>query len=157
MPLGPLPVGHYMIRVTPPAGQGDLQRGYFRAKVANNFTSHSATATLVTVSGNVSGKNVRLPGGASISGRVTVHGQGYAITLSITVDGMAVGAYSGATTGKYTIRGVPAGRYLVAVYGSTSYPTARTVSETRTGYYKADAPGHFTADFTKATFFTVSA
>ena len=158
--LGPLPAGTYRIAVDPPYTRPDLESGYYKNVSPNFFTPFQGQATLVTIAGNKSGVNMRLPKGASISGTITA-GAGAlpfgTVVLAVgTTNGITGFAVSSGVDGKYKVEGLPAGTYKIWVFGTTTYPSATTVKTVATGYYKAGAPGNFTTDLTQATVITVS-
>jgi hypothetical protein len=63
--------GSYVLSVTPPSGV-NLQSGCYRSTSTGHFTATCSTATHLTIStANLTGKNVALPNGLTISGTLT--------------------------------------------------------------------------------------
>lgn len=156
--LGPLPAGTYRIQVMAPYTRPDLESGYYKNVSPNFFTPFLSQASLVTIAGNKSGVNMRLPRGASISGTIKAGGLPFGTLVFAvgTTNGISRYAASSAVDGKYKVEGLPAGTYKIWVFGTTTYPSATKVRTVATGYYKSGASGNFTTDVTQATVITVS-
>ncbi len=117
-------------------------------------TNDMDSATTITVGPSASGIAERLPTGYSISGTITGR-DGHGVSGQVFVDAddttqTLFGACQDAreqtqtaTTGKDQLGGLPAGSYVVSAYDDSGVFAY--------GYYRSDAPGHFTAHHVDAT------
>ena len=140
--------GSYRIRVMAPYGSS-LVGGFYRSGAAGNYTAVSTSATLVALAGSdVTGINVTLPGGHTISGTITgpdgatpVEG---AIVDACTVDYSCSSANTDANGAYTTTSGVLDGLYWVSVTVPSGSPVVG-------GYYLSGASGNYTPVSTSAT------
>jgi hypothetical protein len=85
--------------------------------------------------------NVRLPGGYSVSGRITdPSGHGIYSYLGGFGQGAPSGGHGTNGDGTYTIQGFAPGAYKIVVFPAGGDPAVPL----RSGWYSATAPGHFT-------------
>jgi hypothetical protein len=160
--IGPIPPGGtYKINALPYASSDpSLEAGWYLKSPPNNFTAASSSALSILVSGNISGINMRLPKGASISGIVKITG-GIAcngcFVEALNLTGSMVAYTEASSSGAYTLEGLPAGSYHVG-----AWPWAGTVIDATHvriitgGYYKSGLAPNFSATLAGATAIAVS-
>jgi hypothetical protein len=142
--------GQYTIR----ASKDDMNyvSGYYRSGVTGNFTLDGSLATKLSItSANLTGKNIVLPVGFKITGFVKT-------TSNVAIAGAGVTAsnntrYESSTTsstGAFTIQGLPAGSYTVAVTNPYAQPQYADV------FYKSGVTGQYTYDPAASTLVVIT-
>jgi hypothetical protein len=146
-----LPAGSYTLALYAPFDRPKLQDGYYRGSVAGGFTSNPANATPVAVGPSKTGVDADLPTGYEISGKITrSSGMGVPspfVTARKTNTGQAFFVIGGAN-GNYLFQGLPPGTYTVQVSGNIDLNLLG-------GWYRAGAPGNYTANQANATGVTI--
>jgi hypothetical protein len=109
--------GEYVLDVSPPDG-ANLQTGCFEAGSAGNFTAACGGAsTLKITSADLTGRNVALPKGKNITGKVVSGDVGVAsaAVVAISQDDRSSGFASTNSSGNFTIGGLAPGRYKFSI------------------------------------------
>lgn len=115
--------------------------GYYRTLVANNFTPTASLATKLTITtANLTGKTFTLPVGFTITGFVKTTGNVALAGAGVSVNGLRYRTTSTTSTGAFTVLGLPAGTYQVAVTNPYTQPTLGDV------FYKSGVTGQYTWD-----------
>ena len=159
--IGPIPPGaSYKIAALPSLSSNPtLQQGWYLNSPPNNFTLAEASALAIVVSSNRPGINMRLPGGASISGVVTLTG-GIACSkcpvYALSSTGSLIASTTATVTGAYQLLGLPAGSYKVEASENSYIIDATHVMIVTNGYYKSGAAPNFSATLAGATAIAVS-
>lgn len=122
-----LVAGSYTVQVLAPSTK-NLVDGYYTTANASHFTVAAASATKVAVSPTVPNKtgiDIKLPSGYTITGTITSTGGTPIPNVSVSAFGVSNDSTTTNATGKYTVRGLAAGAYKLAVSpsGNTSYLT----------------------------------
>jgi hypothetical protein len=140
--------GSYKLTVEPPY-LGNYQTGWYTTANTNHFAVLAASATAVTVGPSRTGINVKLPGGFTISGKITKAG-GVAVPFASVSATNAAGVFDSFTAndGTYKIVGLSAGTYKVEVVPGSDQPL-------QTGFYTTANAAHFTTAAASATGVTV--
>jgi uncharacterized surface anchored protein len=123
----------------------DFRSGYYTSANTSHFTDSVASATTIHVGPNKSGIVVKLPTGSRMGDTIT--GAGDVPLKGVLVVTNGPSGFKAAQTdaaGHYLIRGLAPGSYVVSV----NAPSNRNY---RSGYYKAGAPGNWTASSASAT------
>jgi large repetitive protein len=154
--LGPVAAGDYKIfanaayLVLP-----TFQSGWYVSVPPGNFTAAAASAQVVHVAANVSGINVRLPVGATISGTVRLTGGGACVSCFVQAldTGGQQAAYAvTSTSGAYTLRGLSPGKYYVSAnVGSTTEIDATHIRVVSNGFYAVGVAPNFSPTLAGAT------
>jgi len=154
--VGPVPAGtSYKIQVAPLfSADPSLESGWYRNNPPNDFTLAPASATSIAVAAaDVTGKNMRLPKGASISGVVKVTGGAVCnscyVALAYDSTG-SVASYASPKNGTYKLQGLPAGAYKVELLAAPVV-TATHLLLITDGFYKSGAAPNFSATLAGAT------
>ena len=126
---------------------GNYQAGYFRTGVTNAFTPTYSLATKLTITtANLTGKTFTLPVGFRITGFVKTTANVALPNAGVTVSGPnGYKTASTTATGAFTVEGLPAGSYQVAITNPYDQPTLGDV------FYKSGVAGLYTWDSTAAT------
>ncbi|HWH23941.1 MAG TPA: carboxypeptidase regulatory-like domain-containing protein, partial [Candidatus Limnocylindria bacterium] len=115
--------GDYTLGVSPASG-ANLQTGCLKSGSPGNFTAVCGGAsTLKITNADLTGRNVALPNGKKVTGKVMAGGTGVnsASIVAISQDGRASGFASTDSSGAFTIVGLAPGKYKFSVgapYGS---------------------------------------
>jgi molybdopterin-binding protein len=140
-----LAAGTYKMSVYAPDDSNYLS-GYYTTANANRFTIAYASASGIVIGPSKTGVNVKLPTGYTISGTITN-------TSGAPLEDVAVQpsstTYSGRAaftdpTGKYTIKGLAAATYKLALSPSSD-------SAYMDGYYTTSNTNHFTSQISGAS------
>ena len=147
--VGPLSAGTYTLSLGGGYYFPDLQTGYYRNASPTYFTALTSAATGIPVAANVTGKNVQIPEGLTISGVITITGgQACAYCLVWTYAAGLSGGLELQTftdsTGAYKVRGLAPGSYQVGVNGYDATTTNKLML-VASGYYKTGLPGNYSA------------
>jgi uncharacterized surface anchored protein len=159
--IGPVPAGTAYKVSANPAYSSDptLQKGWYLNSLPNNFTTSASSALTLTITGDKTGINMRLPKGASISGIVKITG-GSACSdcevFALDLTGAVVAYASTSISGAYTLAGLSAGSYRVWAGGSDTIINATQVRIITSGYYKSGLPPNYSATFAGGTAIAVS-
>jgi hypothetical protein len=147
--LADLPHDDYRLAAGPGEG-GDrtLQSGFYRAAATGHFTASRTDATVLHYSGTrLSGKDVTLPIGFTVSGRITRAATGAGVSnafVSAEALGPAamftLGSVTTDSTGHYVLPGLSQRSYTVHVSGFLA-----TVN-VQSGCYRPSGATHFIAD-----------
>ena len=157
--VGPLAAGSYTLSFGSSWGSyADLQTGYYKNVSPTYFTPVESSATAIPVSANVTGKNVQIPRGLTLSGVITITGGQACVHCNVYA--VLSGGYSGPSaqtdsTGAYKLIGLAPGRYTVEASGSDAWTTGK-LRITSDGYYKSGATGNYTSSSSSATLVAVS-
>ena len=154
--MGPLTAGTYTLSLGGGYSYPDLQTGYYRNVSPTYFTSLASSATGIPVSANVTGKNVQIPRGLTISGVITITG-GQAcidcVVIAIPSSNSLESETFTDSTGAYKLIGLAPGSYEIAVQGYDATTTNKLLVVTG-GYYKTGLAGNYST--TLATLVPVS-
>jgi len=145
--VGPLSAGTYTLQVGGGYYYPDLQDGYYRNASPTYFTSIASSATSIPVAANVTGKNVQIPKGLTISGVLTITGGQACVDCYVDASRSTdyVGSYAFTdSTGAYKLIGLAPGSYIVSVEGYNAMTTNKLQVVTG-GYYKSGATGNYSA------------
>ena len=147
--VGPLSAGTYTLSLGGGYYYPDLQTGYYRNASPTYFTALTSAATGIPVAANVTGKNVQIPAGLTISGVITITGgQACAYCLVWTYAAGLSGGLELQTftdsTGAYKVRGLAPGSYQIGVNGYDATTTNKLML-VASGYYKTGVPGNYSA------------
>jgi hypothetical protein len=136
--------GQFTIQASSP---GNYVSGWYRSGVTGNFTLDGSLATKLSITtANLTGKNVTLPVGHRITGFVKTTANVALAGASVSTSGASRSAYATTTsTGAFTLQGLPAGTYKVAVNNSSARPDLADV------YYRSGVTGQYTYDPALAT------
>ncbi len=159
--LGPLVAGTYKIHVDASfLSAPTFQSGWYRNSSPNNFTVTSSRALAIQLTGDLSGIDMRLPLGASISGTVRLSGGGACASCfveALDLNGAQVAFTDTSSSGAYSLQGLAPGRYYVLVNaGSTTVIDATHIRLLTNGFYKSGSAPNFSATQLGATAVTVS-
>jgi hypothetical protein len=142
--------GQYTIR----AAKDDMNyvNGYYRSGVTGNFTLTAALATkLSIVSANLTGKNITLPVGHKITGVVKTTSNVAIAGAGVTASGSThYASTSTSSTGAFTLQGLPAGSFTVAISNPGAHPEYADV------YFKSGVTGQYTYDPAAATLVVIT-
>jgi protocatechuate 3,4-dioxygenase beta subunit len=159
--IGPVPAGLAYKIYAFPAYSSDptLQPGWYLNSPLNNFTTSKSSALTITVTGDKTGINMRLPKGATISGIVKITGGSacsdcWVAALDLTGASVAI-AYT-SSSGLYALQGLPAGSYKVEASTGDSIIDATHVRIMTGGYYKSGLAPNFSATLAGGTAIAVS-
>ena len=106
--------GSYDLKFDPPRTT-NLQHGYRNATATTNFSVSTPSAVTIT-SASLTGKNIRLPAGYKISGKVT-RSNGTTVIANVPVSADGTNGSDETTTnsaGNYTLMGLSPGSYAVS-------------------------------------------
>ena len=106
--------GSYDLKFDPPRTT-NLQHGYRNATATTNFSVSTPAAVTIT-SASLTGKNIRLPAGYKISGKVT-RSNGTTVIANVPVSADGTNGSDETTTnsaGNYTLMGLSPGSYAVS-------------------------------------------
>jgi protocatechuate 3,4-dioxygenase beta subunit len=145
--VGPLAAGTYTLSLGGGYSLPDLQTGYYRNASPTYFTALTSAATGIPVAANVTGKNVQIPEGLTVSGVVTITG-GQACTYCLVWASATGLEFEPQTftdgTGAYKVRGLAPGSYQIGVNGYYATTTNKLML-VASGYYKTGLPGNYSA------------
>ena len=118
--------GSYDLRFDPPRTT-NLQHGYRNATGSTNFSVSTPSAVTIT-SASLTGKNIRLPAGYKISGKVTGSNGTTAIANAPVSAGGTYGSDETTTNsaGNYTLMGLSPGSYTVSFGHDATAPINQT-------------------------------
>jgi hypothetical protein len=143
-----VPTGSFTIFVSVPGRVS----GYY---LPNGFTvDQSAAGSVKVVSGrpDVKGIKIAVPTGATVTGRITGPSNEPVVGADVSVSPFGIPPNwlqpTSDATGRYRQTGIPTNEYGL-------YVSAPTGSDYMSGYYRAGAPGHYTADYTLGSTFRV--
>lgn len=150
-----LPHGDYRIAVGPgEAGDPAFQSGFYRSGAIGQFTPSLSAATVLHYAGTkLTGRDIQVPSGSTLSGRVTAAAGGAGVAnVYITLHSTAPGAQlfsdifaATDATGHYVASGLSPRSYTVAVQALLA------ADNVQSGCYRASAAHHFTADCSSAS------
>jgi protocatechuate 3,4-dioxygenase beta subunit len=141
-----LEAGSYQVQANPP-GTANYRGGYWINNPPNNYSATPAGYP-ITVGPNQINKNMRLPTGFTIAGKITNSAGTPIAGVTVSASGPS---FRGATTnasGDYVIRGLAAGGYKLSL-------TPPTSSNYQYGYYGPTAPNHFVKTYAAGATVTV--
>ena len=143
-----VPTGSFTIFVSVPGRVS----GYY---LPNGFTiDQFAAGSVKVVSGrpDVKGIKIAVPPGATVTGRITGPSNEPVVGADVSVSPFGIPPNwlqpRSDATGRYRQTGIPTNEYGL-------YVSAPTGSDYMSGYYRAGAPGHYTADYTLGSTFRV--
>jgi hypothetical protein len=128
--------------------------GFYKAGAPGGYTGSASQATTLAANVDHTGLAMKLPAGATISGRLTdasMHGISALVEASATASGGMLAFTRTDANGNYKVVGLATGDYIVVV---TPINTATVAHDP--GYYDPSAPGHFTANQAQAKAVPVS-
>jgi hypothetical protein len=119
----------------------NFQAGWYAAAQPHQFSARRSHATRLSGAADVTGIDLGLPAGFTISGQVKdPHGNGVRVSVSAAGRGAPRYGYSTGPDGTYTLTDFPPGDYRMYFV-----PVQTGGRMTQAGWYSATAPGHFTA------------
>jgi protocatechuate 3,4-dioxygenase beta subunit len=130
-----LVAGAYQVLVYAPSAV-NLVDGYYTTANANHFTTSSASATKVTVSPSKTGIDVKLPTGYTVAGTIQTTGGAALAGVSVSIVGPSTDSAITDAAGKYTLKGLGAGSYKLALSGPSNSSYLR-------GWYSTANANHF--------------
>src|SRR4029079_8292592 len=142
-----LVAGAYQILVYAPSTV-NLVDGYYTTANANHFTMSSASATKVTVSPSKTGIDVKLPTGYTVSGTIKTTGGAVLAGVSVSAVGPSPDSTTTNASGVYSLKGLGAGSYKLALSGPSGSSYLR-------GWYSTANANHFVLSPASASAFSL--
>jgi hypothetical protein len=142
-----LVAGAYQVLVYAPS-TANLVDGYYTTANANHFTASAAAATKVTVSPSKTGIDVKLPTGFTVSGTITTTAGAVLAGVSVSAVGPSSDSATTDSAGKYSLKGLGAGSYKLALSGPSGTSYLR-------GWYSTANANHFVMSPASASAFSL--